>query len=62
MPLGPRPPHAPAVIVPALDTALSVATLAAHRVPTHVLLRRSGSWDLLFCPSTRGDARVHDDR
>ena len=52
----------PVPVVPALDTALTVATLVALQVPTHVLLRRSGSWDLLFRPSRGEDARVHDRR
>jgi hypothetical protein len=46
-------------VVPALDTALTVTTLVALQVPTHLLLRRSGSWELLFRPSSKGNAHVH---
>ncbi|OLT21867.1 hypothetical protein BJF78_33690 [Pseudonocardia sp. CNS-139] len=50
----------PVPVVPALDTALTVATLVALQIPTHVLLRRSGSWDLLFRSTKKGDDHVHD--
>lgn len=40
----------PVPVVPALDTALSIGTVVALQIPTHVLLRRSGTWDLLFRP------------
>lgn len=40
----------PVPVVPALDTALTVATTVLLQVPTHLLLRRSGCWDLLFRP------------
>lgn len=49
----------PVPVVPALDTALTVVTLLALQVPTHVFLHRSGCWDLLFRPSVRrGDDRA----
>jgi len=38
----------PVPAVPALDTALTLVTLVAMQVPTHVFLYRSGSWHLLF--------------
>jgi hypothetical protein len=38
----------PVPAVPVLDTALTVVTLLALQVPTHVFLYRSGSWHLLF--------------
>jgi hypothetical protein len=50
----------PVPVVPALDTALTVVTLVVLQVPTHVFLRRSGSWDLLFRPSKTGEACVDD--
>jgi len=40
----------PVPAVPVLDTALTVATLAVLQLPTHLLLHRSGAWDLLFRP------------
>jgi hypothetical protein len=51
----------PVSVVPALDTALTAATLVALQVPTHLLLRRSGTWHLLF-RSHRRDHHVHDHR
>ncbi|MGI8415331.1 MAG: VC0807 family protein [Nakamurella sp.] len=38
----------PIASVPALDTALNVATAVLLQVPTHLLIRRSGSWNALF--------------
>jgi hypothetical protein len=46
----------PVPVVPALDTALTVTTLLVLQVPTHLLLRRSGCWDLLFRPYVRRGA------
>ncbi|WP_219419096.1 VC0807 family protein [Pseudonocardia nigra] len=45
----------PVPVVPALDAALTLVTLVALQVPTHVLLRRSGFWDLLFRPRLAAD-------
>ena len=50
----------PVPVVPALDAALTAATLIALQVPTHLLLRRSGSWHLLFRPSPRRDHHDSD--
>lgn len=51
----------PVPAVPALDAALSVATLVALQIPTHVFLYRSGSWHLLFgrhrAPSVKESVR-----
>lgn len=47
----------PVPTVPALDTALSVATTVVLQVPTHLQLRRSGSWDRLFRSQTRRSVR-----
>jgi hypothetical protein len=41
----------PLPVVPALDTALTVLTMLALQVPTHLFLHRSGTWGLLFRPS-----------
>jgi hypothetical protein len=46
----------PVPVVPALDTALTVTTLLALQVPTHLLLHRSGCWDLIFRPYLRQGA------
>jgi hypothetical protein len=51
----------PVPVVPALDTALTVLTVLALQVPTHLFLRRSGTWDLLFRPSTHRGAHHDDD-
>jgi len=40
----------PVPVVPALDTALTMATVVVLQVPTHLLLRRSGCWNRLFRP------------
>ncbi|MBN9098427.1 MAG: hypothetical protein J0I49_10010 [Pseudonocardia sp.] len=46
----------PVSTVPALDTALTLATTVILQVPTHLLLRRSGCWEQLFRPR-QGRAR-----
>ncbi|OZM77677.1 VC0807 family protein [Pseudonocardia sp. MH-G8] len=51
----------PVPVVPALDTALTVTTLLVLQVPTHLLLHRSGCWDLIFRPYVRRGAG-HDHR
>jgi hypothetical protein len=48
----------PVPAVPALDTALTLVTLVALQVPTHVFLYRSGSWHLLF--GRRGASSVKE--
>ena len=44
----------PISLVPALDTVLTVVSVVVLQIPTHVLLRRSGTWHLVFSP--RGPA------
>lgn len=38
----------PISVVPMLDTGVSIATIILLQLPTHLLLRRSGTWHLLF--------------
>lgn len=38
----------PISVVPILDTGVSIATIILLQLPTHLLLRRSGTWHLLF--------------
>lgn len=46
----------PVPSVPALDTTLTIASVVLLQLPTHLLLRRSGCWDLLFrVPRPRRD-------
>lgn len=40
----------PVASVPALDTALTIATIVVLQVPTHLLLHRAGTWNALFRP------------
>ncbi|MFF0345672.1 VC0807 family protein [Kribbella sp. NPDC004875] len=40
----------PISVVPATDPVITVATIVALQLPTIVLLRRSGSWHLVFAP------------
>jgi hypothetical protein len=46
----------PVPSVPALDTALTIATIVVLQIPTHVFLRRSGCWDQLFRAARVGSA------
>jgi hypothetical protein len=48
----------PVSVVPALDTVLTVLSVIALQIPTHVLLRRSGTWHLVFSP--RGPAALSE--
>lgn len=38
----------PVAVVPGLDTALTIGTTIALQLPTHLLIRRSGTWWALF--------------
>ena len=40
----------PISVVPATDPVITVATIVVLQVPTLVLLRRSGTWHLVFAP------------
>lgn len=40
----------PVAVVPALETGLSIATIVALQLPTHLILRRFGVWHQLFGP------------
>jgi hypothetical protein len=40
----------PISVVPATDPVITVATIVVLQVPTTVLLRRSGTWHLVFAP------------
>ncbi|MHA6783281.1 VC0807 family protein [Pseudonocardia saturnea] len=40
----------PVAAVPALETALAVATVVVLQLPTHLMLRRAGVWHHLFAP------------
>lgn len=40
----------PIDVVPATDPIITVLTIVALQVPTHVLLRRSGTWHQVFAP------------
>lgn len=40
----------PVSVVPATDPVITVATIVVLQVPTLVLLRRSGTWHLVFAP------------
>lgn len=40
----------PISVVPATDPVITVLTIVALQVPTQVLLRRSGTWHLVFAP------------
>jgi hypothetical protein len=40
----------PLDVVPAVDPVITVASVIVLQIPTHVLLRRSGSWHLVFSP------------
>ena len=40
----------PIDVVPALDPVITVVTIVVLQIPTHVLLRRSGTWHLVFAP------------
>jgi hypothetical protein len=40
----------PIAVVPALDPVITAVTIVTLQVPTQVLLRRSGSWHLVFAP------------
>jgi hypothetical protein len=40
----------PLDVVPAVDPFLTVASVIVLQIPTHILLRRSGSWHLVFSP------------
>lgn len=40
----------PIDVVPALDMTVTVVTIVALQVPTHVLLHRTGHWQMLFGP------------
>jgi hypothetical protein len=40
----------PISVVPATDPVITVLTIVVLQVPTHVLLRRSGTWHLVFTP------------
>ncbi|MGW7681110.1 VC0807 family protein [Kribbella sp. NPDC054772] len=40
----------PISVVPATDPVITVATIVVLQVPTIVLLRRSGTWHLVFAP------------
>jgi hypothetical protein len=52
----------PVPIVPAADTALTIVMIVVLQLPTHLLLRRSGSWDLLFRPGSGRSATREPDR
>lgn len=55
----------PVAILPALETALAVATILVLQLPTHLLLRRAGVWHQLFAPRhvdadpTKEERHVH---
>jgi len=40
----------PVPVVPAMDPVITVITIVALQIPTLVLLRRSGTWHLVFGP------------
>ena len=40
----------PISVVPALDPVITIATIGVLQVPTIVLLRRSGTYHLVFAP------------
>jgi hypothetical protein len=40
----------PIAVVPALDPVITAVTIVTLQIPTQVLLRRSGSWHLVFAP------------
>jgi hypothetical protein len=46
----------PISVVPATDPIITVATIVVLQVPTIVLLRRSGTWHLVFAPRRVGVA------
>ena len=45
----------PISVVPATDPVITIATIVVLQIPTQVLLRRSGTWHLVFAP---GRSRV----
>jgi hypothetical protein len=52
----------PIDVVPATDPVITVLTIVALQVPTQVLLRRSGTWHLVFAPRRPTVVRVTDDK
>ena len=40
----------PIPVVPAMEPVITVATIVALQIPTIVLLRRSGTWHVVFAP------------
>jgi len=40
----------PISVVPATDPVITVVTIVVLQVPTQVLLRRSGTWHMVFGP------------
>ncbi len=40
----------PIPVVPAMEPVITVVTIIALQIPTQVLLRRSGTWHLVFAP------------
>jgi hypothetical protein len=40
----------PISVVPATDPVITIATIVVLQIPTQVLLRRSGTWHLVFAP------------
>lgn len=51
----------PISVVPATDPVITVVTIVVMQVPTLILLRRSGTWHLVFAPRRPTVDRVTDD-
>ncbi len=52
----------PISVVPATDPVLTVLTIVVLQVPTIVLLRRSGTWHLVFAPRRPTVGEMTDDK
>jgi hypothetical protein len=51
----------PIAVVPVMDPVITIATIVALQPPTIVLLRRSGTWHLVFAPRRPRVEQVTDD-